>query len=158
MSLFQILPNDILKLIQEHLSACIIQYIFKIHRPLTILECGNRIKIINKKIYGTIIKIYETRCKIKLLPRIIPHWKLCNIKFWKNYEYFLKDYSFPYYTPKELIISSDKLIKLNNWNEKIYIITTIDGTKRLNLNENENDTENFNENINKKSSMCQYFF
>lgn len=28
MSLFQILPNDILKLIQEHLSASIIQYIY----------------------------------------------------------------------------------------------------------------------------------
>ena len=162
MSLFIILPIDILKLIQEHLQATIIQNIFKLHRPLSILEYGDRVMILYKnykqiykksykisKMYGTIIKIHEKSCKIKLLPRIIPHWKRCNINFWNNYQYFLNDYSFPYYTPKAINASNYKIIKLNNWNDKINII---DGTKRLSLN-------NFNEiNKFKKSNMFGYYF
>lgn len=165
MSLFIILPNEILKLIQEHLQATIIQSIFKLHRPLSILECGNRVMILEKinnknsnvnsknitkitKVYGTIIQIYENFSKIKLLPRIIPHWKRCNINFWNNYQYFLKDYSFPYYTPKSINISNDKIIKLNNWNDKINVI---DGTKRLGIN-------GINDNSFKKSNMFGYYF
>ena len=156
MSLFIILPNEILKLIQEHLQAIIIQTIFKLHRPLSLLECGNRVMILNKtiyknsnKIFGTIIEIYEKFSKIKLLPRIIPNWKRCNINFWKNYQYFLKDYNFPYYIPKIVKISNNQIIKLNNWKDKINII---DGTKRLSLN-------NFDEiSTLKKSNMFGYYF
>tara|TARA_A100001015_G_C15042776_1_gene740962 strand:+ start:5827 stop:6297 length:471 start_codon:yes stop_codon:yes gene_type:complete len=156
MSLLIILPNEILKLVQQHLQATIIQNIFKLHRPFSILECGDRVMILDKinykqiyKMYGTIIKIYEKSSKIKLLPRIIPNWKRCNINFWSNYQYFLNDYSFPYYTPKSINISNHKIIKLNNWNDKINIS---DGTKRLSLN-------NYN-NINslKKSNMFGYYF
>lgn len=156
MSLFIILPNEILKLIQEHLQAIIIQSIFKLHRPLSILEFGDRVMILNKticknsnKIFGTIIEIYEKFSKIKLLPRIIPNWKRCNINFWNNYQYFLKDYIFPYYIPKEVKVSNNKIIKLNNWNDKINII---DGTKRLSLN-NLNEIDTF-----KKSNMFRYYF
>jgi len=158
MSLFIILPNEILKLIQEHLQATIIQSIFKLHRPLSILECGDRVMILDKqisknitkitKVYGTIIEISENFSKIKLLPRIIPHWKRCNINFWNNYQYFLKDYSFPYYTPKSINVSNDKIIKLNNWNGKINII---DASKRLNIN-------GINGNLFKKSNMFGYYF
>jgi len=158
MSLFIILPNEIIKLIQEHLQATIIQIIFKLHRPLSILEYGNRVMILNKqisknitkitKVYGTIIEIYENFSKIKLLPRIIPHWKRCNINFWNNYQYLLKDYSFPYYTPKTINVSNDKIIKLNNWNSKINII---DGSKRLSINR-------INGNLFKKSNMFGYYF
>jgi len=158
MSLFIILPNEIIKLIQEHLQATIIQIIFKLHRPLSILEYGNRVMILNKqisknitkitKVYGTIIEIYENFSKIKLLPRIIPHWKRCNINFWNNYQYLLKDYSFPYYTPKSINVSNDKIIKLNNWNDKINII---DGSKRLSINR-------INGNLFKKSNMFGYYF
>ena len=49
MSLLIILPGEILKLIQEHLQATIIQTIFKLHRPLSLLECGNRVMILEKK-------------------------------------------------------------------------------------------------------------
>ena len=158
MSLFIILPNEILILIQEHLQATIIQSIFKLHRPLSTLECGNRVLIIDKqicgkivKIYGTILKVQHTFCKIKLLPRIIPHWKRCNINFWNNYQYFLKDHSFPYYTPKAINVSNNKIIKLNDWNSKI---NGIDGSKRIDLNY-------FNEincNTLKKSNMFGYYF
>ena len=158
MSLFIILPNEIIKLIQEHLHATIIQIIFKLHRPLSILEYGNRVMILNKqisknitkitKVYGTIIEIYENFSKIKLLPRIIPHWKRCNINFWNNYQYLLKDYSFPYYTPKSINVSNDKIIKLNNWNDKINVI---DGSKRLTIN-------GINGNLFKKSNMFGYYF
>ena len=48
MSLFIILPSEILKLIQEHLQATIIQSIFKLNRPLSLLECGNRVMILEK--------------------------------------------------------------------------------------------------------------
>ena len=43
----------------------------------------------------------------------------------------VKDYSFPYYTPKPINVSNEKIIKLNNWNDKINII---DGSKRLTIN------------------------
>ena len=165
MSLFIILPNEILKLIQEHLQATIIQSIFKLNRPLSLLECGNRIMIIEKKnnkkstinntiiakitkMYGTVIEISDKFSKIKLLPRIIPHWKRCNINFWNNYQYFLKDYSFPYYTPKSINVSNDKIIKLNNWNDKINIIYV---SKRVTLN-------GINDNTFKKSNMFRYYF
>jgi len=147
-----ILPYEILKLIQQHLHAIIIQSLFKLHRPLSTLELGNRVMILNKekggkisRIYGTIIKKYERFSKIKLLPRIIPYFTRCNINFWNNYQYFLKDYNFPYYIPKPLNISNNKIIKLNNWNDKINIV---DGYKRL----------NFDGNILKKSNMFNYYF
>ena len=166
MSLFIILPNEILKLIQEHLQATIIKSIFKLNRPLSLLECGNRVMILDKKIakitkitkmtkvtkvtkvYGTVIEISDKFSKIKLLPRIIPHWKRCNINFWNNYQFFLKDYSFPYYTPKSINVSNDKIIKLNNWDYKINII---DGSKRVTLN-------GINGNSFKKSNMFGYYF
>lgn len=168
MSLLIILPGEILKLIQEHLQATIIQTIFKLHRPLSLLECGNRVMILEKKnhkksninsakiikmtkvtkVYGTIIEISDKFSKIKLLPRIIPHWKRCNIHFWNNYKYLLKDYSFPYYTPKSINVSNDKIIKLNNWNDKIDVI---DGSKRVTLN-------GINGNSFKKSNMFGYYF
>ena len=164
MSLFIILPNEILKLIQEHLQATIIQSIFKLHRPLSTLECGNRVLIIHKKIskniikitkvYGTIIETYKKFSKIKLLPRIIPHWKRCNINFWNNYQYFLKDHSFPYYTPKSINVSNNKIIKLNDWNSKI---NSIDGSKRLDLNYF-NYFNEINCNTLKKSNMFNYYF
>ena len=157
-----ILPSEIIKLIQEHLQATIIQSIFKLHRPLSLLECGNRVMILEKinnkitkitkmtkvtkvtKVYGTVIEISDKFSKIKLLPRIIPHWKRCNINFWNS----VKDYSFPYYTPKSINVSNDKIIKLNNWNDKINVI---DGSKRLNIN-------GINCNSFKKSNMFGYYF
>ena len=168
MSLFIILPSEILKLIREHLQATIIQSIFKLNRPLSLLECGNRVMILDKKnykkstinstkitkmtkvtkVYGTIIEISDKFSKIKLLPRIIPYWKRCNINFWNNYQYFLKDYSFPYYTPKLINVSNDKIIKLNNWNDEINVI---DGSKRVTLN-------GINCNSFKKSNMFEYYF
>ena len=162
MSLFIILPNEILKLIKEHLQASIIQNIFKLHRPLSIFQCGDRVMILNKNInsyykkdsiiYGTIFKKSENFCKIKLLPRIIPNWKRCNINFWKNYQYLLKDYSFPYYIPKTINVANEKIIKLNNWNSKINII---DGSKRLSLNYSNKIN---NDNSLKKSNMFEYYF
>lgn len=151
-----ILPYEILKLIQQHLHAIIIQSIFKVNRPLSILECGNRVMILNReksgkiiRIFGTIIKKNEKFSKIKLLPRIIPYFKICNMNFWNNYQYFLKDYNFPYYIPKAINISNNKIIKLNNWNDKINIV---DGYKRLNFNRiNSNNTL-------KKSNMFNYYF
>ena len=142
MSLFIILPKEILKLIQEHLQATIIQTIFKLHRPLSILQYNDRVMILNKqiymnnssknitkitKVYGTIIEIHKKFSKIKLLPRIIPFWKKCNINFWNSYQ----EYSFPYYTPKAIIVPNNKIIKLNSWNYKINKINKIDGSKRL---------------------------
>jgi hypothetical protein len=153
MSLLLILPNEILKLINEHLQATIIQSIFKLHRPLSIFQCGDRIMILNKK-YETIIKIFGTINKtndkfseIKLLPRIIPNWKKCNINFWNNYQCFLKDYYFPYYIPKSINVSNDKIIKLCNWNDNINVI---DSTKRL--------TYFKNKVLFKKTSMFNYIF
>ena len=59
-----------------------------------------------------VFEISDKFSKIKLLPRIIPHWKRCNIHFWNNYKYLLKDYSFPYYTPKLINVSNDKIINI----------------------------------------------
>ena len=164
MSLFIILPIEILKLIKEHLQATIIQNIFKLHRPLSIFQCGNRVMILDQKnyknakitkitkVYGTIIEISENFCKIKLLPRIIPNWKRCNINFWKNYQYLLKDYNFPYYIPKTINVSNKKIIKLNNWTSKINII---DGSKRISLNYSNQIND---DNLLKKSNMFGYYF
>lgn len=150
-----ILPDDILILIKEHLKAYVIQNILKLHRPMTKLQCGDRI-IINKNlygkyIYGTIKKIFNYYCKIELLPRIIPHWKKCNINFWRNNLYIIKDCIFPYYIPKAKKISKNQIIKLNNWNDNE--INNIDGTIRINLNKI-NDFKN----LYKKSNMFSYYF
>lgn len=145
MSLLIILPNEILKLIQEHLRATIIQCLFKLNRPLTKLQKGDRVLILEKKIYGTLVKIYEKFCKIKLLPRIIPNWKKCNINFWKN----VKNYHFPYYIPKSISVSKDKIIKLNNWNYNVHMI---DSSKRLSFFQNESNIDN------KTSNIFKYYF
>ena len=145
MSLLIILPNEILKLIQEHLRATIIQCIFKLNRPLTKFEKGDRVLILDKRIYGTLVKINETYSKIKLLPRIIPNWKRCNINFWQH----SKDYSFPYYIPKSISVSNDKIIKLNDWN---YNVNIIDRSKRLSFFQNESDIDT------KTSNMFKYYF
>jgi hypothetical protein len=108
------LPQEIINLINYHLNANKIQSIFKNNRPLTQLNIGDRV-LINKKYYGTIIKIFNKECKIKLLPRLIPNWKICNINFWKSYENFL-EINFPYYIPKLLKVNNNRIIKLNNWN------------------------------------------
>lgn len=132
--LFKQLPIEIIKLIRQHLFALKIQYIFKLNRPLTTLQTGDRIMIkrnILNNLYGTIIEIKRDYSKIKLLPRLIPNWKKCNINFWKNYESILHDYKFPYYTPKILKISNKELIKLHNWN--VNNVNIIDNTKRLEI-------------------------
>lgn len=150
MSLFINLPDEIMKLIQEHLKATIIQCVFKLNRPLTSFVYGDRILVLKKKIYGTIVKTNNEYSKIRLLPRIIPFWKKCNINFWNNYQFFFEDYNFPYYTPKELKILNSKIIKLNKWNGKI---NEINASKRLSLNKSHNNIISF-----KSSSMFQYFF
>ena len=159
---FKFLPFDIVKLIHFHLQALIIQNTFKLNRPLTEFYIGDRViinynSVIKTKLYGTIIKVYDTICKIKLLPRVIPNWKKCNINF-------LKQYKFPYYTPKILNIDKNNIIKLNSWNdENINTIDIIDSTKRINMymNYNKNRELNFKilENgITTKSNMFGYFF
>lgn len=159
------LPPDIIKLIEIHLNALTIQNIFKTNRPLTNLQIGDRIitnteiKKINK-LYGTIIDINNDLYKIKLLPRIIPHWKRCNISFWKCFENLLNYsnispvtdiiYNFPYYIPKTIIISKNNLIKLHSWNvNNINDIYNIDSNIRLN--------NYFNNNVN-KCKMFNYIF
>ena len=150
MSLFIILPNEIITLIKQHLNAITIQTIFKLNRPLTPFNSGDRIIILhlNKKIYGTIIKLYNNYCKVELLPRVIPIWKKCNYAFWKNHE--KNNYSFPYYIPKPIKVLYKNIIKLNNWND-----TTIlkDGLKRILLYSND-----YNLNYNSKSDMFNYIF
>lgn len=138
------------------MKALIIQNIIKLHRPMTKLEFGDRIiinkNVYGKNIYGTIKKIYNSYCKIQLLPRIIPHWKKCNINFWINYQYLLNDYFFPYYIPKTINISKNQIIKLNNWNDNK--INNIDGTIRINLNK----INYYSENLFKKTNMFEYYF
>ena len=112
--MFNFLPQEIINLINYHLNANKIQSLFKNNRPLTQLNIGDRV-LINKKYYGTICKIFNKECKIKLLPRLIPNWKICNINFWKSYENFL-EINFPYYIPKLLKVNNNRIIKLNNWN------------------------------------------
>lgn len=149
MSLLIYLPNELIKLIEYHLNAMIIQCLYKINRPLSLFEHGDRVMIINKKkgkILGTILTIEENYCKIKLLPRIIPNWKRCNLSFWLNYQHFLKDYSFPYYIPKPIKITKNKLVKLFNWKENIE---QIDGSIRIQMKENNFEV--------KKSNMFKFF-
>lgn len=112
--MFNFLPQEIINLIKYHLNANKIQSTFINNRPLTQFKIGDRV-LINKKLYGTISKIFDYECKIKLLPRLIPNWKICNINFWKSYENYL-EINFPYYIPNLLKVDKDKIIKLNNWN------------------------------------------
>jgi hypothetical protein len=169
LAIFNFLPFDIIKLIQFHLQALIIQNTFKLNRPLTDFEIGDR--VIFNKVYGTIIKVYDTICKIKLLPRLIPNWKNCNVNFWKHFEYnsfnnfnnLLEAYKFPYYTPKTVNVNKNSIIKLNSWNDKsIEDINIIDSTKRIDMymNYNKNIILNFKilESGNTtKSNMFGYF-
>ena len=151
------LPYEIQNLIREHLNAIILQTVFKLNRPLTTLNYGDRVmfkKSNDKFIYGTISQLYSNHCKIKLLPRLIPNWKKCNINFWINYGSILNDYYFPYFTPKALIVSKKKIIKLNDWNVSLDAINYIDGTKRVNNNNNNNDNNKFR----LVSNMFNYYF
>ena len=54
-----------------------IQNIFKINRPLTLINKGDRVMILNSqfktKLYCTIDNIYSNYYNVKLLPRIIFH-------------------------------------------------------------------------------------
>lgn len=164
--IFNFLPFDIIKLIHFHLQALIIQQTFKLNRPLTDFEIGDR--VIFNKVYGTIIKVYNTICKIKLLPRLIPNWKKCNINFWKHFEYnsfntLIDGYKFPYYTPKIVNVNKNSIIKLNSWNDKsIEDINIIDSTKRIDMYLNYNKNREFNYNVLEnriiiKSNMFGYF-
>lgn len=168
--IFNFLPLEIIYLINYHLQALKIQQTFKLNRPLTDFEIGDRVivnynsSIIFTKIYGTIIKIYDNICKIKLLPRLIPNWKKCNIYFWKNYKNLIEGYNFPYYTPNHLNIKKSKIIKLESWNDKnIENIDKIDSVKRIDmyLNYNKNLLLNYNileSGLTTKSNMFGYFF
>ena len=174
--IFNFLPIEIMYLINYHLQALKIQQIFKINRPLTDFEIGDRVIInynssmIFTKIYGTIIKIYDNICKIKLLPRLIPNWKKCNINFWKNYQNqnyknLIEGYNFPYYTPKDLNIKKSNIIKLQSWNDKnIENIDNIDSTKRIDMYMNYNKNLQLNYNIlesggfTNKSNIFGYLF
>lgn len=151
--IFNLLPNDIIELIKYHLQAIIIQNIFKLNRPLTKFEVGDRV-IIKIKIYGTIIKIYNNICKIKLLPRLIPNWKKCNINFWKSYENLIEGFNFPYYTPKELNINKNNIIKLNPWNYQL--IDKIDSKKRIEMYFNNFNLNSLNSLNN--SQLFTYYF
>mgnify|MGYP003333901661 CR=1 FL=1 len=164
--IFNFLPFDIIKLIHFHLQALIIQQTFKLNRPLTDFEIGDRV-IINR-VYGTIIKVYNNMCKIKLLPRLIPNWKKCNINFWKHFENnnfntLIDGYNFPYYTPKTLNIDKNNIIKLNSWNDNnINTIDIIDSTKRIDMYMNYNKNIELNYKIlesgnTTKSNMFGYF-
>lgn len=103
------------------------------------------------KIYGTIFKMDDKYCYIKLLPRIIPNWKSCNLNFWMNYQYLLPDYSFPYYTPKLYKVEKNNIIKLFNWNHSN--IDIIDGSYRINKYYNINNWSHIS-----NSNLFPYFF
>jgi len=170
--IFNCLPLDIIKLIYYHLKALIIQKTFKLNRPLTAFNIGDRViinynsSIIFNKIYGTIIKVCNNICKIKLLPRLIPNWKKCNINFWKqyqndNYNNLIEGFNFPYYIPKILTVNKNNIIKLNSWNDKN--IDKIDSSKRIDMYMNYNKNRELNYKILRsgnttKSNMFGYFF
>ncbi len=113
---------------------------------------------------------YDNICKIKLLPRLIPNWKKCNINFWKNYQNqnyknLIEGYNFPYYTPKDLNIKKSNIIKLQSWNDKnIENIYNIDSTKRIDIYMNYNKNLQLNYNIlesggfTNKSNIFGYLF
>ncbi len=141
-------PVDIYILIKMHFYSTIIQNIFKINRPLTNFNIGDRVYFKkNIKIYGTITNIKNKYSEILLLPRLIPFWKRCNANFWINNKYFLENNfntDFPYYSPK-IKIKNDKIIKLCNWNE-----IKLDGSKRIH-----NEFKNLNI---KKSNLFNYYY
>lgn len=148
---FSNLPIDIIQLIYQHLNALIIQKTFKVNRPLTSLTIGDRVLIKDIKFfYGTISKICEDYCNIRLLPRLIPNWKKCNIAFWKCYENFIQDYNFPYYYPKVKRVSKDNIIKLNNWNDNNY---KIDTSKRIDMYYNHQNNQILNKELLDNSSQ-----
>jgi len=132
--LINFFPPDIYNLIKYHYYTNIIQNTFKLNRPLTKLNNGDRVCILkNKKIYGTIINLKNNFSDILLLPRLIPFWKKCNINFWLNNKNLLEDsfnVNFPYYCPK-IKIKNDKLIKLNDWNFIENSDTKLSGEIRL---------------------------
>ena len=167
--IFKFLPLELIRLINYHLQALIIQKIFKLNRPLTEFQIGDRViinynsSIIFKKIYGTIITIYDNICKIKLLPRLIPNWKKCNINFWKRYEHLLEDFNFPYYNSRILKVNKKNIFKLNPW--KISNIDTIDSSKRIEIYFNYNKNIKLNNDIlynvnttTTKSNIFGYYF
>ena len=128
--LYRFFPFEVVQIIKKHLNAIIIQSIFKLNRPLTNINIGDRVMILsNKKIYGTVMEIKNINTKIKLLPRIIPFWKKCNVNFWLSYNNILDNYNFPYYAPKNIWINNKKIIKLNSW--KNDNINYIDNSYRI---------------------------
>jgi len=167
LTILNFLPDEIIKLIHYHLQALIIQTTFTLNRPLTELKYGDRIitnfKNSSKKVYGTIIKVYEHKCKIKLLPRLIPKWKKCNINFWKS---LINRYNFPYYTPKYITLRKKNIIKLNAWNENFENINNLDSSKRFNILSNVSNISNISNvsnvsnvsNISNVSNMFNYIF
>lgn len=150
------LPIEILKIINLHLNAIIIQALFKLHRPLDKLSIGDRVMIkknnvLHNRLFGTIININKTTSTIKYLPKLIPNWKRCNIYFWKNYDKLIDNYNFPYYTPKSNKVENKLIIKLNKWNSDTNINSIINDNYRI--------KKVFDiENIIIKSNMFTYFF
>ena len=114
----QYLPEEIIKLIRDHLYVMIIQRTFKSNRPMTLFKEGDRILVCNntKKIYyAIIINVLSNSCYIKFLPKLIPNWKKCNKNFWKNYNETIYGHNiFPYYIPRYIIVNNKYIIKLNN--------------------------------------------
>jgi len=117
------LPDEIILLIFRHLYATYIQRVFRENRLFTPLMIGNRVVIKSyisnklKLVYGTIYSIHNTYCRIRLFPRLIPRWRLCNIHFWCNNNYNHND--FPYYNPRPIRVKLRNIIKLHNWKIKM---------------------------------------
>lgn len=157
LSFLKLLPIEIINLIKQHLSVLKIQNLFKVNRPLTLISKGDRVMILNLQLqtrqYCTIDKIYSNFYKVKLLPRIIPFWKKCNFNFWSNMKNYniIPEYNFPYYTPKKIKVSKQKIIKLKSWNDNSNL-DNLDASIRLNMNFN-----NFR-NINTEPRLFQYLF
>lgn len=182
-------PDEIIEIIMYHLQALIIQNIFKLNRPLTNFECGDRVLILNSncevsnrrrnnlaflnsiknKIYGTIVSNYNNSSNyitIKLLPRIIPNWKKCNINFWKNFQTYINNsisFNFPYYTPKSIKVNKNKIIKLNQWNDEFKNINNLDTSNRIQMyynhcKNNRLNSDVLNSGITNKNNMFGYLF
>ena len=122
--IYNVFNYDIAELINKHYLAILIQNSYRLNRPLTKLEIGNRIFYFSNKgtiKYGTITEIKKNHCKVQLTPQIIPNWKKSNISFWDSFSYIFPYCTptpvFPYYTPRPILIKKCKITKLNSWNK-----------------------------------------